>query len=341
MPSSPALPRILFIKAKNSSFVVQDEEMLRKHFRVESFEFGSRKGLDMLRMQWKLFFWVLARIGKSAGCFVWFADYHSYFPALLSRVRGKKCWIVIGGYDAEKRPDLGYGAFLKKTRAWFVRKSCRHATALLAVSAFTKGRLSLHTRGRYDHKVKLVHNGVDPAHFRRNATLPQLNRALCVAAADNQTTALVKGVDLFIQTAALKPELEFRIIGVQRADAEKWFGHLPGNLTLLPAIPRSALVDEYSQSKWICVFSRLESFGMVMAEAMLCECVPVTWPGTGAAEMAADGAGIMAGSQDPQAFADCLSLPVQPGAGAAARAHVLARYSLEGREQLLAAILKG
>ncbi|MEL6654355.1 MAG: hypothetical protein AAFQ87_26510 [Bacteroidota bacterium] len=116
--------RLLFVKILNNSFVSQDQAILEEVFELRPFAFGVQRGAAQIVRQIQLLIWLLRYIWGAQQIFIWFADYHAFLPSLLGRILGKKVTIIIGGFDAIKRPDLGYGGHSSLIRSRVIKWSC-------------------------------------------------------------------------------------------------------------------------------------------------------------------------------------------------------------------------
>jgi hypothetical protein len=107
--------QVLFVYPNYSTFVKNDYLLLKKRYRVLKKEVKPQKNLfGFVIQQVKLFFFLLKNILKTNIIFIWFADYHSFLPALLGKVFSKKVVIVVGGTDAAIVPEIDYGIFVKR-----------------------------------------------------------------------------------------------------------------------------------------------------------------------------------------------------------------------------------
>lgn len=335
---------LLFVAPSNSSFVRQDAEMLAAHYHIHRFEFGSRKGMQMLWYQLKLGFWLMRRLFAARFVYVWFADYHSFLPTLLARMIGKRSVLVIGGYDAARLPEYKYGGHTSKLRSWMIRKSCDWATRLLPVSDFVNAELSLRIGDKTAAKRTVVHNGVDLSVFEGavDANAEVRRGAICVSIADGVNRGLIKGLDRYAEVARQIPEEEFVLLGVT-GEAKLYLEglHVP-NLVLIGLKPRAELHAHYRNAKVVCQFSRFESFGMALAEGMLCGCIPVTLPGVGTGEILSAESGIVATSTelDDLVTATRKGLAQGPAMAEAAGRRIRAEFSLERRGERVLAVLR-
>jgi len=87
----------------------------------------------------------------------------------------------------------------------------------------------------------------------------------------NSRVRHLKGVDRFLTSARLCPELRFMIIGWEGSSEED----IPSNVTVLPKLEHEQLLDYYQRSRSYAQLSLSEGFGCALVEAMFCGCVPV------------------------------------------------------------------
>lgn len=333
--------RILVVSPNNSSFVRQDVEILSRDFEVFQFVFGSRKGMMMLVFQAKLFFWLVWNLPKSKGVFIWFADYHSLLPIFLSKILGKKSFQVIGGFDAAKLPEYNYGGHNKSIRHWIISISCRNATKILAVSHFVLRELQKQTNEDYLDKATVIHNGIDLNIFDLQPEYDTTARegVICVSLAETQMRIKIKGLDLFAEVARRTPDIKFSLIGVS-GEAKQSLEKLEiRNLKLVEPIKRSELLSYFNVSKLVCQFSRFESFGMALAEGMLCGCIPISIRDIGPSEVVFPPIGFLSQSHDIDELVSLVRLGLNANNGAEARQLILDNFGLEKRHQALIAVI--
>lgn len=334
--------RILFVSSNYSSFVKQDAEALGEHYELVRFEFGSRKGLSMLIQQIKLLIWLISKLPFSQGIFIWFADYHSLLPVWLAWVFGRPSYLVIGGYDAARLPEYNYGGHNKPLRSWFIRMSCRAAKVILHVSAFVKAELQRQVGDVILSKSHIAHNGVDVSIFQCKQDWDSRKGVICVSYADNHNRAKIKGLDRYLELCKGMPEVPFTLVGVTGEYLKTLQESQPENLRLISAVPRQELEDLYNQAKVVCLLSRFESFGMSLAEGMLCGCVPVTMAGIGAAEIVDSNCGFVVSSPNQAEVLNSMesALASNKEVSLAARQRILEHFSLQKRWNRLTEVLE-
>jgi len=114
------------------------------------------------------------------------------------------------------------------------------------------------------------------------------NIVLTVGTVDNENYWR-KGFYLIKEVARAIPDTTFYIVGPQKDMATQWLEKdKPLNLFLPGALHGKDLVDILSRAKVYLQVSEWESFGCALAEAMLCECVPVIFNGTALPEVVGD-----------------------------------------------------
>jgi glycosyltransferase involved in cell wall biosynthesis len=117
---------------------------------------------------------------------------------------------------------------------------------------------------------------------------------------------------------------------------------LPGNVELLPPIPRADLLRHYRQARVFCQPSRREGLPNTLCEAMLCESIPV---GTrvGGIPTAIDRYGFLAPPGDAAALADALrsALGAPLSLGGEGRQHIATTFPKGRRERDLVAMIEG
>lgn len=275
---------ILMIQLHPSTFVRRDEEMLSSFATVEVFQFRHQRGFsifsELIRQKWFL----LRNIWSSHIIYIWFADFHAVLPALFARLTGRKCVVVIGGVDAAYLPQYRYGTksrLLGRLSLWL---TVRMAHLLLPVSQFTLNDISRNVSSRLVRKSKVIHNCYSPAQIVSPA-LGNRHLVLSIAMASSESTLYIKGVDLFLNAAALMPDLNFMVVGLSGGAMNLAKRIAPPNVVLSEPISFEKLKELYAQTRVICQFSRQESFGIALLEGLAAGCVPVIANCCGPAEV--------------------------------------------------------
>lgn len=265
--------KILFVYTNFSTFVRTDFEILSEVYHVTLYQFKPVKGLvktawQMLRQ--KLF--LLFNFWKYDAVFIWFADYHSFLPVLFARLFGKKSFVVIGGYDVAKIPELNYGSLMKPIRRFSSVFSLRYASYCLPVVEQLEERIkeicpSARTKTIYTG-YKLETNKAEIFENEREKTI------LTVSITDSEQRMLIKGLDRFRELAANMADFKFIIVGVKE-NAKNLFEPKPQNLVLLPPLNPDELTEHYLKASFYAQFSRSEGLPNALCEAMVHGCIPL------------------------------------------------------------------
>jgi len=150
---------ILFIYTAYSTFVKNDDSILSRFSLVKKHRYRQGKSLRRhLKSQFRLAGWLLKNIRSANFIYCWFADYHSFLPALFAKIFGKKFYLVLGGYDVTYIPELNYGSHKNALRSFCATFSVRHAAKNLAVSDYVR-KMALERVPEAD--VMTLYNGVD------------------------------------------------------------------------------------------------------------------------------------------------------------------------------------
>ncbi len=328
-------PRILFIYKDFSHFVRKDYETLCQDFRVRKIPSPFGKSLtsflgagihQFLRLVWY--------VPRSDILFCWFADYHSFLPALFSKITGKPLYLVLGGYDVTYIKELNYGSFNKKFRAFCARYSMRAAAMNLPVVA----ALGVEAKERSGEiRVKVMPTGYDPELYLPSSH--KENIVLTVSLTRSWQRYMVKGIDRFVELARLMPSMQFVIIGMEDS-ADMLIDHRPPNLVVLPPLDHGALLDWYGKARFYAQFSRSEGLPNAVCEAMLRNCIPLGIRTGGIPEAIGD-AGIVLNHWDAEEMAtrvhECSN---EEKLASEARQHTLDHFHIERREKELRALLK-
>lgn len=349
-------PTILFIHCGASSFVREDLRILDTVGELKVFHFQvSKSAFSFLKNFIWQFFWLLKNIRSADLLYSWFSDYHSFLPTLFAKWFNIPSITVLGGFDCNKIESLNYGIFCSKWRAPLGRYILRNSSLLLPVDSTlirtnpqSKYWKEAHPNGVTEHVTdfsndwEAVATGYDPKAWNPGST--DRERTVCTAAlCSNHRTALIKGWDLFIETAKLLPEFKFTIVGAAPDFLPKLIDkYQPSdNLEFISPVPREELEAIYHQSSVYMQLSRAEGLPNVLCEAMICGCVPVGSPVFGIPNGIGD-TGYIAEYPDPYKIVELIKQAHQnaPELRAKARQRIIDNFSLEKREEKIHAILK-
>jgi len=192
---------------------------------------------------------------------------------LLAKLFHKPSILVIGGYDLANLPEADYGHQRPGLGKWVSRLAMRLAASLLTNSYYSQNEAQ-HNAGIPSDKVKVIYHGLsDPF-----GTLPQTAKermALTVGKVDIPNLKR-KGLQVFVEAAALLPDVQFVLVGEW---ADNAIDHLRAiaspNVLFTGRVTETDLLDYYRKASVYVQASLHEGFSLSVAEAMLAGCIPV------------------------------------------------------------------
>lgn len=318
------LAEILFAYPSESSFIRSDIQILSSHFTVEGLACGEGSSLPP----------VLLRGSRAKLIFSWFALGYATAAAILTRIGGPRTILVAGGYDVAIVPEISYGIMLSPGRRWKVVAALSLSDRVLAVSNSIAGYVN---RWAPRSRVTVCPLGFDSVKFHPSGRKSQ--KVLTVGIV-NRENLQRKGLQTFLSLAWSMPDLEFVLVGGGDADL---LGRLrresPGNLRITGYIPDDLLIEEMQSARVYIQPSAYEAFGCALAEAMLCECVPVVTTRGALPEVVGE-SGFYAPFADARATERAVRRALSEGDGRKARDRVRTRFPIEARELTLTRIVQ-
>lgn len=281
---SASKPKLLFIYKTPSSFVLKDRELLARNFEVRSFSFNPiHKLLTPLELIREKIF-LLLHIWTCKAIVCEFADYHTLLPTLYGKLFNKPCYLILCGTECYSFPSINYGNHNKKLMSAATCFSIKNATHVMPVhksmvlSNYTYSDSDYLQQGykafckNVETPFTEINYGYDSKAFFFNQETKIKNSFLTVAVNAKGSTFYRKGIDLIIELAKRCPDYTFTLLGVKD---ELDHLQLTKNITLLPPVAHSELINYYSQHEFYLQLSIAEGFPNALCEAMLCECIPI------------------------------------------------------------------
>lgn len=323
--------KILFVYHKEmGSFIKKDLEILRKGHQVKVVRYS--RILDAYAI-WK-------GVRSCNLSFCWFGSLHSFFAVLFSRVLGKKSIVVAGGYDVAFVPEIGYGLFCFWWKKWLPLFVFRYTDAILTVSESNTAE-TLKNAKADAAKVRLIYHGFDSDKSKSLFSPKERSLVLTVGNVSKSTLAK-KGLELFVKTSRLLPEVKFILVGRWMDDSIGYLRTIASsNMKFLSEVDQDQLFGIMSKAKVYAQVSRHESFGCALAEAMLCECIPVVTKATALPEVVGD-CGFFLTDQSPKELATLIKKALNSDAklGKRARDRMKTHFPLEKREKALLRVVR-
>lgn len=347
------MKQILYIKHADSSFVISDQRILEKQYRVIPFLINqNRKGFYFLKRMAALTLFILSHARGTDAMVTWFGDYHSALMAFLGKFLSIRVIIFAGGQEAVCYPELGKGVYNKKLRGCMVRYALKNAALIIPnhKSLIFHENFYYSDNGKKDGikfyipdlktPVAIVPNGIDASKFYRDPKVQKVpDLVLTVGTMSSVSDFINKGFDLFIQMARRNADLSFTLIGIKRQFLPWVEEHYQvseiSNLELIfPYVPDEVLLLNYNKAKVFVQASITEGMPNTLNEAMLCECIPVGSNVNGIPDAIGD-TGIIVKRRNLDELEHAVRAALNKDTGQDARQHVLNNFSKVIREENL------
>ena len=319
--------KILFVQSEEDTFIQRDLDLLKKHFNVRKLEFNLCTKSKKTRIK------LILGILWADITFSWFADRHAYWAVKISRLLRKKSIVVVGGYEVVYLPEIQYGALINAKAAEKVKYIIENADAIIAVSEYNKVEI---LKLASPKMIKLIYNAVDPSQFQLEGTKENL---VITVGEIRESNLKRKGMECFVRTAALLPDTDFVLIGSQMDKSIDFLKSIASpNIKFYNNVSDKDLISWYRRAKVYCQLSKHEAFGVAIAEAMLCECVPVV-TGNGAIPEVVGTTGFYAPYSNPAETAEAIKKALLSNNGPEARERIKNNFSTNKREKELVEII--
>jgi glycosyltransferase involved in cell wall biosynthesis len=278
------LPKVIYITAFRSSFIIKDEELLKQHAQVVSIGF---KPIPRWKTPWSMciqFILILWNIRGSKAIVCQFAGFHTIIPVMLGKLFHVKTSIILLGAECHNYPIIQHGNFRKKLLSMVTRFSFQYASQLLPIDQslakfenqydtlepLHQGFLGILPDLKTPYQV--IPHGFNDELFKPNFTEPLAKTFITAASSIAPPVFQRKGIDLIISAARLLPDCHFSILckNDYLNSAE-----LPSNVTILEAVPYSELPSVLASHAYYIQASIAEGLPNALCEAMLCGCIPI------------------------------------------------------------------
>jgi glycosyltransferase involved in cell wall biosynthesis len=262
---------VLYFHTGSSSFVDKDIEILQHIGTVVPFSFTSKSKAGTPLLLFLQLGFLLRHLFSSRLFVAQFAGYHTFLPAVISRLTGKRLLIISGGTDCHSFPGIGYGNFQKQVLRIFTGWSfrlCNHIAPKhesLWFSEYTYDNSEPSHQGIKAFLPKLstphtsIPNGYDPDKWKPVPSVLRQPRSFLTVSGGFHFPfqQALKGIDLVLQIARRFPDCTFTVIGV---DDPSVFKNPPPNVLLLPKADDAVLLKAYCSST--CNFQWQRDFRM-------------------------------------------------------------------------------
>lgn len=298
------------------TFATKDFEILKEKFDiVPLFNYHGRK--DIFR--------VARGVLTTDISISLFAGDHAAAAVFFSRLFRKKSIVMVCGGDVANMPEIDYGDMRLSKFHITGKFALDFADAVAAISEY-----SMRETLRYSSpKIKkVICHGFDHEKYKPEGEKDK--KLVITIGAVNSSTLLRKGIKTFVEAARHLPDLEFAVIGKYSEETiEKLRAIASPNVRFAGFVPLDELLDYMRKASVYVQVSAHEGFGCSLAEAMLCECVPVVTDRGGIPEVVGD-TGVYVPYNDPKATAEGIGKALKMD-GAMARERVKNLFPLEKR----------
>ncbi len=259
------MPEVLYVHSGRETFVSLDQELLTSFARVKDLYVPHKFPRDWLE------YWRGVRRSEIVYC--WFASWNSFWAILLTRLLRKTSILVVGGYDVANLPEAGYGSQRGGLGRWISRTAMQLADQLIPFSDFSSHE-AIKVVPATSPRIRRIYLGVpDPL-----GSLPAGPRERLALTVGNVEWPNLKrkGLEPFVRTAALLPDVHFVLAGAWKDDSIDYLRSIASpNLSFTGRLSDQKLIDTYKRSSVYIQASLHEGFGLSVAEAMLAGCIPV------------------------------------------------------------------
>lgn len=314
--------KILFICPHVSTFILKDLEILKKYFCIKTLHYKGKKDLPML-------IWGILTTDLN---FSWFALGYATAAVFFSKLFRKKSVVVAGGWDVVNMPEIGYGAMQSPKRRRKTKFTLKYADKVLAVSESIKKNV---LQWAPSSNVETVYHGFDHSKCKAG---DKEDMVISVGTSAWHTLK-VKGIETFIKSAKCLPDIHFMLIGPHKDDSLNYLKSIASpNVEFIGYTPFERLLDYFGKAKVYVQVSAQESFGSALAEAMLCECVPVVTNKGALPEVVGD-TGFYVPYGDPEQTAQKIKEALKSDKGREAKERIKTLFPIEKREARILEII--
>lgn len=318
------MANILFLSTNDGPFTVKDREMLGEKHNVTNLNVDVRDHPNNIVRYIK-------EIKRHDLLFGWFVSPSVSIGTIIATFFNKPTILVAGGYDVAREPDIGYGLTLNPKYRKLTQTALRKADKVLAVSDSNKNEI-LNITSKAE--VETVYVGAIDTDTYKPKGKKDSDLVLTVGGIKDGNMDK-KGLRHFAQTSKLFEGKKFVIVGKKTdADAVEELRNIGGDNLLLPGyVPFEELLDYYQRAKVYVQPSIHESFGVSVAEAMACECIPVVSQNGSLPEVAGE-TGVLIDELSPKRIQKAI-FKAEKMDGSDARERVLKKFQKDQRKNEL------
>lgn len=262
--------------------------------------------------------------------YIWFGDTWALCGTFIAKLLGKRSIIVAGGYDVANEPSIGYGLLSRPLMRFVPLIAFGACDRIIAVSEFIAKEARRLVKG--PDKVMVVYNGLNHSLFRDTGQ----ERNTCTTVGNVTPSAYrVKGIDSFLKVVDNSPNEHFTLVGRTDLGIEV---EKRANLDLSDYKVGEDLVEVLNRSKYYLQLSVREGFGLAVAEAMACGCVPVVTDRGALPEVVGD-TGFVVPHGDWGKVSEIIQGEYDHAMGSQAMKRAIEMFTMDRREKAIVSII--
>ncbi len=248
---------ILLFAVNQSTFVLRDIKILQSKYKVTFCKSNERSFIDIFKL-----------IKSHDIIFLWFASIRFFFPALIAKIYRKKIVTVAGGFDVAK---VESGSMGSKWKSLIVKSILNLSNKVLAVSNSNQNEIIQNCKIDVS-KIEMIYHGFED--FEQINLDNKKDIILTIGFIDDLSYTR-KGIDRLFRLAEELPKIEFHLIGTLVLNSIHV--DIPNNVVLHAHLNfmENKFIELLESAKIYIQFSKHESFGCSVAEAMQFGCIPI------------------------------------------------------------------
>lgn len=315
-----------------SGFMAVDRRCLEPRFDVVRLVYPGRPTIRFI-------FETIHAALKCEVVYAFFASEHALIPALVFKALGRRFVLVPAGYDYADVPERRYG-LAARGLGWLPRILGRLADVALPISWQTTWEF-LTLVPSAAPRTHLGYLAVDPGEWEDPGVERDCDLVVTVGYVDAEAWSR-KGIDRFVEAARVDSNRRYVLAGRISPEIKPVLDDLkPPNLEVAGRLEHDDLrrllwsAGVYAQLSWH------ETFGVAMAEAMLCGCVPVMRASPALHEVAGRWAVTTRPDETDAAAIGRAAIRATSVDHGEIRADIASRFSLEARRAILGDAVTG
>jgi glycosyltransferase involved in cell wall biosynthesis len=256
----------------------------------------------------------------SSGCL---ADIRLLWSYAISKIFAKRLVITYHCGSPER--------VIKRTHL-ITNRFFNSATLITVPSNYSRNVL-LKYNPELSKKLRVFPNLIDVSKFRLKDRRIRENKQRSVAltvANIRRWYIYRKGLLTFVRSARYLPEIDFYLVGRYDDSVNILRKEAPENVYFTGPLYDDELVKMYNRADVYCQLSTSESFGVALAEAMACECIPVVSTRASLPEVVGD-AGFYVDEVTLENVAQQIKKALDSNLGKRAREQIVSNFSIEKR----------